>query len=68
MIIAQSFFCMLVGLFLGFCLGLWKKNSYQSKHLKKYFPINRFERFADGSPYEYFRPLNKPRKIKGEED
>ena len=68
MIIAQGFFCMLIVLFLGLCLGLWKKNSYHPKHLKKYFPINRFERFADGSPYEYLRPLNKPRKIKGEED
>ena len=67
MIIAQSFFCMLIGLFLGFYLSLWK-NSYQPKHLKKYFPINRFERFADGSPYDYLSSFNKPHKIKGKEN
>lgn len=49
MIIAQGFFYMFIGLFLGFCLGLLEKNSYQPKHMDRYYPV-------PSGPYEIQRP------------
>ena len=57
MTIAHGFFFMFIGLFLGFCLGLWEKNSYQPKHLDRYYPVPR-------GPYE-IQPPNKPRDYRG---
>ena len=53
MTITHGFFFMFIGLFLGFCLGIWEKNSYQPKHLDRYYPV-------PSGPYE-IRPPNKPR-------